>query len=277
MTISGVDIYQRFGIRPILGAYNELVNYPSLKSVESNDWAEEDGLDVDLSEPKIDSKKVSIPFYCGLGTDTILRFINVLAQRPFIASFTALNRAYKLRLISNTKLQQISELGVFALDFSLDNPTIYSQPNPSSDIARCEDYLIDEIPFTDYGARVLDGALNNIIKAPSLKEPLISKYDTQNGAIVDEDALCRYKHKEVNIPILMRATNINEFWSNYDALLNALISPNARSLYVAALDRNFDCYYKSCRTKVFRITNNNSIWWEFTLIFVFINYRPIEQ
>jgi hypothetical protein len=50
--IDGVDTYAQYGVSVIHssgGSYRDLVCYPSLKKVQSNDWPEENRVDVDLS------------------------------------------------------------------------------------------------------------------------------------------------------------------------------------------------------------------------------------
>ena len=47
--IDGHDAYKKWGVYVVSGGWNELVAFPPLKSVESNDWQEEDGIEADAS------------------------------------------------------------------------------------------------------------------------------------------------------------------------------------------------------------------------------------
>ena len=49
--IDGNDAYLQYGVYVTSGGFNELVAFPPLKSVDSNDWQEEDGVEADLSAP----------------------------------------------------------------------------------------------------------------------------------------------------------------------------------------------------------------------------------
>ena len=60
--IDGNDAYLQYGAYGVSGGWNELVAYPPLKSVESNDWQEEDGVEADLSEPVLNTREVSVKF-----------------------------------------------------------------------------------------------------------------------------------------------------------------------------------------------------------------------
>ena len=60
--IDGLDAFTNFGLLILSGGYNELLAYPPLKPVAYNDWQEEDGIEPDLSNPKLDTKTFSIRF-----------------------------------------------------------------------------------------------------------------------------------------------------------------------------------------------------------------------
>ena len=52
--IDGESALGRFGVRVTRGGYNGLLAYPSLREPEANDWPEEDGIEVDLTDPKLE-------------------------------------------------------------------------------------------------------------------------------------------------------------------------------------------------------------------------------
>ena len=65
--IDGNDAYLQYGVYVTSGGYNELVAFPPLKSVESNDWQEEDGVEADLSAPVLNTREVQVKFaFSGL-------------------------------------------------------------------------------------------------------------------------------------------------------------------------------------------------------------------
>ena len=51
--IDDIDIYARYGVVITSGGYDGLLAFPALKDPEANDWPEEDGVEVDLSDPKL--------------------------------------------------------------------------------------------------------------------------------------------------------------------------------------------------------------------------------
>ena len=62
LIINGIDAYVRYGVFVEQYGYKALVQYPALKSVESNNWPEEDGIEADLSSPVLDTKSFNISF-----------------------------------------------------------------------------------------------------------------------------------------------------------------------------------------------------------------------
>ena len=60
--IDGKDAYSEYGVFVTEGGYNGVVAYPPLKSVKSNDWQEMDGIEVDLSAPKLDTRQFPMDF-----------------------------------------------------------------------------------------------------------------------------------------------------------------------------------------------------------------------
>lgn len=60
--IDGISICNRFGVWVTKGGYNGLLAFPAMKEPESNDWPEEDGIEVDLSDPKLEPKEAAVSF-----------------------------------------------------------------------------------------------------------------------------------------------------------------------------------------------------------------------
>ena len=271
--IDGKDVYADFGLGVVEGGYNDIVAFPPLKTVKSNDWQEEDGIEADLSAPVLNTRDVSIKFVVwGGNKDGLGALIDLLSDKAYHTFYCAtLRRKYRLRLVSHPNLEWAVRLGFttlkFADDFPLDD---YTYQPPVSGIKPYGDYSLDDKLLTDYGVRVLQGSLASIDKSPEVKKNLLRNIGTQSGAIYD-DARVTYKSKEVQINCLMRAANIEEFWRNHDALLYDLIRPDERRLFVDARGVEYPCHYKNCKTTEFY--GDGEVWWKFTLTLVFTHYR----
>lgn len=271
--IDGRDAYAEFGVYVIQGGWNEIIAYPPLKAVESNDWQEEDGIEADLSAPVLDTREVSLRIAFGGLDNRLLELLELLSDGAYhMFDCRHIGRMYKLRLVSMPNLTIAERIGTVTLkladDFPLDN---YVYNAPSSAVAPNADYTLDGRKFTDYGVRVLQGALEEVVKTPSVKDNLLRNINTQQGAWYDGKAVV-YKAKDIKISCLMRATTLTELWRNYDALLYDLIRPSERVLGVEELGAEYPFHYKSCQ--VVEFYPMDKIWLKFTLtITVTRNFR----
>lgn len=273
--IDGYDAYKQWGVYVVAGGWNEAIAYAPLKTVEYNDWQEEDGIEADLSDPKLNTKEISLNFaYAGLYSG-IIEFVNLLADGAYHEFNCAhIRRQYTLRMTQMPNLDHASTLGFVTIKFSNDFPLKgYSYKAPSSRVMRAEDYLIDGVPFTDYGCRILQGSLSEVMKSAAVKQNLLRNIASQPGAIYD-DAAVTYKSKDVKLNCLMRAETLDELWRNYDALLFDLIRPDERMLEVTELEQTFPCFYKSASVSEF--FPEDKIWLRFTLTLTFTHSFRID-
>ncbi len=274
--IDGHDAYKQWGVYVVSGGWNELVAYPPLKTVEYNDWQEEDGIEADLSDPKLNTKDVSVKIaYSGLFS-RFFELVELLSDRAYHDFNCAyIGRRYTLRMTQMPNLDHAQALGFATLKFSNDFPLKgYNYQEPESSIMRADDYLIDGIPFTDYGCRILQGSLSGILKAADVKLNLLRNIASQSGAIYDNAAVT-FKSKDVKLNCLMRAGTLEELWRNYDALLFDLVRPEERMLEVTSLEQDFPFHYKSAAVSEFY--PEDKIWLRFTLTLTFTHSFRLDM
>ena len=274
--IDGTDILAEFGVVVKEGGYAELLAYPPLKSVTTNDWQEEDGIEVDLSAPVLNTRELTINFIALNGIEGIGALAALLSDMSYHDFYHGqMGRRYRLRLVKQPNFQWSAELGFVAFRFADDFPLQgYEYKTPVSSVSPYSDYGLDDRLMTEYGVRVLQGTLASIDKAPDVKPNLLRNIKTEQGALYD-NASVTFKSKDVQLNCLMRADNMAEFWRNYDALLFDLTRPGERRLSVAVRGREFPCFYKSCKTSWFFHTGK--IWWEFVLTLTFTSYRLVGK
>lgn len=100
--IDGKDAFTEYGIYVQEGGYNELVAFPPLKAVTSNDWQEEDGIEPDLSEPTLNTKEFSLKIVLSGMDYRWGGFIERLSDKAYHTfDFREIGRTYRLRLVSN--------------------------------------------------------------------------------------------------------------------------------------------------------------------------------
>lgn len=274
--IDGQDVYKQFGMYVSDNGWNELVAMPPLKSVDSNDWNEEDGIEADLSAPVLNTRDINLTFATQGVFSRYFDFLNLLSDGAYhVFDCAAIGRKYTLRMVSHTSLDYAKLLGKakikFADDFPLDG---YKYKAPASTVAAYDDYTIDGQPFTAYGVRILQGTLSEVQKPAAVKTNLLRNIKTQTGAIYDSKNVF-YKSKDVKLYCLMRAETLDELWRNYDALLYDLIRPDERLLWVNELEQDFPCHYKSCTVQEF--DPEGRPWLKFTLTVTFTSDFRITE
>ena len=268
--IDGVDVYTEYGVYVIEGGWMELVNLPPLKTVTSNDWQEEDGVEVDTESFVLNTREVTLKFAVSGAYSRIAQFIEYLSDRTVHTFLCAeIGRTFRLRLVSTASLEYLPLLGFLSMKFADDYPLdgyTYAEPTGGG-LAAIDAYRIDGVRFSDYGVRLLKGSLAEVLKTPNVKTALLRNIPSQAGAIYDTEGVVTYKTKDVKLTCLLRADSLSEMWRNYYALLYNLVRPMQHVLYVDALGQSFDCYYKSCSVSDFVPTGR--VWLQFTLTLTF--------
>lgn len=274
--INGVDAYVRYGVFVEQYGYKDIVQYPALKAVESNNWLEEDGIEADLSDPKLDTKQFNVSF-CRDMRKTIDEFIDVLGKVVYNDFyFVELRRSYRLRLVSHPSKNMLRNLEKFSLQFADDFPLQdYEYQSPLLCNVTQSQYEIDGNSFADYGVWILKGSDEEIEKSPAVKKNLLVNLRGKNGAIYYGEEVV-FEAKDVTIKCLLKTSSLMTFWRNYDALLFRLVQPGERQFYSDRLGEEFPCYYKSSSVTRFDILLNGVVWCEFTLTFVFTCFRVGE-
>lgn len=272
--IDGHDAYKQWGVYVVSGGWNELIAYPPLKTVEHNDWQEEDGIEADLSAPKLDFKEAALKFAWSGDWNRLEGFISQLAGRAYHDfDCVHIGRRYTLRMTQAPDLTFAESLGFITIKVCDDFPLKdYVYQAPSSNVIGPIDYLLDGHPLLKYGCRILQGSLSEIVKPAVVKQNLLRNIAIKSGVIYDDEAdAVTFKSKDVKLNCLMRADSLSELWRNYDALLFNLIQPDERQLGVQALNRRYPCYYKNASVTAFY--PDGKIWLTFTLTLTIINPR----
>lgn len=250
LQIDDKSLYYDFGAYLLDGSYESLLCFPALKSVDSNDWQEEDGVEVDLSTPVLDKREVQLKFAIRGLFSRFVDLINLLSDGAYHSFFpNALEQEYKLRLVSTPSLDNIRDFGVITLKFADDFPLYnYNYRSPISTLPRNGKITLDDVPFSDYGIRITDDPYSDFAKPSDVKENLLRNLGTLSGVIYD-DKYVTYKSKDVRLSCFMTAASDSTLLRNLNALLYALTQPEERVLYIDSLGKEFPCYYKSCSVK----------------------------
>lgn len=283
--IDSLPARSRFGVWITRGGYADLLRFPSLREPETNDWPEEDGVEVDLSEPRLEEKEVSISFLATTNTGAT-DFAAYLADAGYHDfRIPSLGRSWRLRLAGQPRNAVYPTATDFSLRFVEDVPLRPGSENAqrfsenvgrfAQNVGRFSDdrYMLDNVPFGKYGVTI-DISRSALLSAPTAKVNMNRKVLTADGQIYDAGCLF-FQKKETTFQCHFRAATVEEFWQGYDAFFAALIQPGERQLYVREIGRSFPCYYKSSSS--FRVlTLSGPVVVSFRLTLVFTVFRIYE-
>lgn len=263
--IDGIDAYDAYRLSVSDGGYKDLACFPQLKSIAYNDWQEQNGIDPDLTSPVLDAHSVTMDFHIIGHIKLYYDLIEALSDGAYhLFGFDEIGLTKRLRLVKTGNIHSVQNLHKFSLTFSDDAPLEdYDYYGPTSALLPYYDYMIDDRDVSDYGVRVLDGTLDEIKKQPDVKENLKRNISKVPGVQYDGEVV-RYKTRTVGIKCLMRCRSYSEFWQNRNALLYDLTRPGARTLKVAALDKEIPFYYKKCSVDSFH-PDGGKVWFKFTI------------
>jgi len=287
--IDGIDAYSEYGAFVGNNTFARLIEYPKFKDLTSNDWAEFDGIEVDLSAPKLKSKEFDITFVSNeTGFFSFMKKLTETVYHDFY--FPAIDKTFKLRALKQTS-NKTTGFKKFTVSFSDDYPMsgyTYETPIPISNITH---YLLDDVDLSNYGIRLLNGTSDSLFFQPEIKEHVSVDLPTDKGLLYGSQKLefvpigdptpatvlpaNKFKQKEGFLNCIITAPNIATFWKNYNAFIYDLIQPNERVLKTDFFFEGFPFYYNGITVSDFYVLNGN-VWCIFSLSLVQTNYRLSE-
>ena len=229
--IDGIDIYTKYGVFIANSGYDGLLSFPAIMPPETNDWAEEHGVEVDLSQPQLQAQELTVEF-ANIGGNW--RNFYVFMANTGLRSVTlpCLARTLKLRVVEMPLLASYNGVDLFSIKFahSIDIPDGYPAANADR-LPGCV-LTLDGRSWDKYGIIIIDG-LDELSKAPKLKRNLI-------GTEVDK-GLVRYAAKQVTFKCCLSATQAVVFQNLYNAFFGDLLKPGLRKIGYAG--KTYDAYY----------------------------------
>lgn len=296
--IDGEDAFSNYGVFLSNGSLNELMSIPAFKNLSVNDWQEEDGEEVDLSNPVLPSRTVTMTFNIEIER----KARNLLADLADGAYHTfrlpSLRREWKLRLISMPNFKAVAGIGLFSLRFADDFPpvvvpsgltavqvkawkagfdpvTLFLAESPSADnLVKASGMTIDNIDLARFGIYLLRGVYDSMAKAPEVKTALSRNSKQIPGAEYDSKAEVVYKAKDVTLNLFMRPATITDFWNQWRAFLTLLLKPGERNVYYDKTHTTNIAYFKGARITRIDPYASCGPWCEFQLILRLMDPRP---
>ena len=256
MIIDGIDI-RTLGMFILRNGSNDFLSFPTRREPDTNDWAEHDGLDVDLSECTFEAKKVSVQLYISAAAETLFKQrLTALETMHFAAGYRTVlvkefGKTFQLRFLGFSGYRHKGGLakygqksGRLTVEYMMDDPVQYftaPQP-PKGGAVSASHVLLDGADLSGYGIIVKD--IYSTSLQPRQAKPVLERtFRTINGITADTGAAPKKAAKQITIDCVMTAGTLSDFYTNYNALFGAV--NKAGVLVLGTRNGNFNCYYRA--------------------------------
>lgn len=244
LLIDGTDAYTAYNLWAEDGALGPVIEYPPLKAPETNDWHEEDGLEVDLTAPRLDTRTFQLRLATSRAEALLTDFYTDICDGAYHEwEFRNIARRYRLRVTAfpeYTCQRGLARLTVtLADDFPLRGYTYRAPVQQITDTSRS---TLDRLLTAQYSLRFLNGTNDAILRHSDPKTNLLTDIKTRAGVTYDPQAVT-LKSRDITLPILLRANSLGNLFRNYDALLYNLTRTGLRTLYYEPLEAHLTGYY----------------------------------
>lgn len=283
MTINSVNI-ATLGMLLLKGGDADLLMFPERKEPSQNDWFEQDGLDVDLSESFFNARRITFKFRLKAistadFTNKITSFESLLYASGLKSVYLSnLNKTWSLRFVAISDyrfkggLKKSGEkIAEFNCEFSDDSPlsTIVDTLIPTMPLLSINNVKLNGYEFSQFGviiSKIYDTAL--ALRSP--KNGLSVTNARYNGNISDVSFVPKKQARNIAIECRMSTPTVAQLWSNWTALFNQLNRydnteyKDGIKLLINDNDLRY-CYYKSMNNLQSNITIGNQPVISFTL------------
>lgn len=276
--IDGSDAFLEYGIFVERYGYQLLLKAPTFKNTDTTEWPEYDGVEVDLINPILDGRTLSIPF-CITRRDSVFELYDALSDGIYHDFyFPEIDKSYMLRLIGSSQLSFNVNLGNITLNFADDFPEISEVLPFTESVIKQDEFEIDNINLSKYGISTLKGTNDNINKIADVRENLKINTNAFEGVEYDfgheeETLQVRYRPKDATLKLFIKAASITDFWKRYNSFFWTLTRPGLRQLYQTNTNTEYECYYNNNSIVRFDILKGK-VWCEFNVTLTFTDFYP---
>lgn len=264
MKINTIDIQATYHTYLLEGNYKDLLCFPPLKKLNSNDWAEYYGKEYDTDDPQLDTLSISLSFVTKSNQyDVFITFLSAQTYNDF--HFEELNKSFQLRFVGVRKAKKEQGYITYEATFANDTPLqgyTYIAPN---DTLPPSDFTIDNIDLSKYGIYLLEENESNLLKNYEVKEHLTTNSSTIAGVQYAEYPNV-FKERTIELLCYMKQP-INRFWKLYEALLYNLSLRGERT--INAFGSTFKTIYQKANVKEVILTKD-TLRVEFTISLVVV-------
>ena len=282
--IDGQDAYTSYGL--YLKSYAPLLAWPSYKTVDTNEWHEENAVEADLSSPALDSRQFSLVFFLSHPDNAMMAqsLLSKLTEDVYhTLAFPQLGKTYSgVRYVSNSSFDTNERFDTITITFAQDTYPLPNTAPPQSYSAPQLGYTIDDCDFGLFGCTVTKGTRASMWKYAGAKEN--QKYSSKytSGISYDSEDGVHLSSRDITVNLHMHSA-LSSFWTNWDALWTLVFKTDSTKGTAAAVrvvegdGMEFQCYYKSNRVSRFILTESGDVWCDFSITFTVLAYNRGED
>ncbi len=276
--IDGQDAFLAWGAFLEDGGHAALAEMPAFKPLDFNDWAEEDGREYDLADPKLAPREFTLPI-CFREADYLANFSLYLASKRYTRwDFSDIALSAEIRLVSCESAKRVNDGGrllIASFRLAIDDPSFEAAEAGASyaDIFQ-RGWMLDGVDFSALGAWVLDGAATDWLRTPPAKSGLLINTSEMDGQRGDHDGGVMFAEKTLSLPLLIKAASAADFRLRWRKLFGALIKGGLRSFGLEAEDGDFMAFYAGAPVSRLKVLQSGKIWCELSLQLRLVGYRP---
>jgi hypothetical protein len=236
---------------------NDLLAFPERRLPDTNDWAEEDGIDADLTDIFFDAKKVVINYV--MLADDFSSFQQRIKAFESLHTIPGMRQIYIGEYATTFILRFVSfkdyrhkggyykpsqKRAAIAVEYAMDDPLqLYTTAisSPVGDPVSNQYVKVNGRDLSAYGIIVKE-IYSSALKPRSIKDVLVRKIHIVSGQEADTEMLETHrKSREIEIDCAMMAATRNELLINMTALFNEFRKSTPIQLMIAY--ESLYCYY----------------------------------
>lgn len=268
MKINNINIQTTYSTYLLDSNYKDILCFPPLKKLNSNDWAEYYGKEYDTTTPVLDTQQYTLTFISkATHYAPFITFLTAQTYNDF--HFEELGKTFRLRFVSAQKAK--TEEGYITTDITLANDTplqgyTYTAPNASLPPSG---FIIDGIDIAKYGIYILEETQNSLLPTYEVKEHLTINSTAISGVQYAQHAN-QFKERTLELHCYI-SQPISTFWQLYEALLYNLTKQGERTINIppsfGGAGGGLNAIYQKASVKnVFLIQSTLKV--EFTITFI---------
>ena len=286
LLVDNTDAYTTYGF--VLKDYAPLLTMPTYKTVATNDWHEQDGLDADLTNPVLGGRQFALKFGLShpLTESEAQAMLYALTSQVYHSfEFPHIGKTFMLRLVSNGSFAQNVRFDTLSLTFAEDVVNIPAVTFPTAESVPQQGYILDDADFALFGCQVVKGTRDTFLKFAQPKEALKRSISIDNGIAYDIGDTIRLKPRDITINLHIRTASVADFWAQWYALWNAVLKIDTDTSIITERavrtiegdGMTFRAYYKQNKVDRFLLIDGGGVWCDFSITFTVIAYSRGDE